>query len=395
MNTYTVIGGGLAGLTAAIQLAKKGVSVRLLEVNREPGGRASTTHKNGFDLNYGPHAVYLGGTMNRTLSEWGILPSGKSPVLAGGAYLVESGRKHGLVRNLATLATATFLSTLEKIEAGRMLAKLTAGPSEDARGIAMEEWLDRYAHRPAVKQFARTLIRVSTYGDTPALYSAEAVLKQLQLANQGVTYLDGGWGSIIQNLTRLARSLGVVVETGLRGREVHEKTILAVSPSEVERLTGVSLPAMTPVRMACLDVALDRMPPDASIFALGLDEPLYYSVHSQWVKIAPEGKAVVHLGKYMGLAKSDPVNDRAQLERFADVVMPGWKERAAHVRFLPDMAVVNGLPPVAGRPDVDALGINGVRIAGDWVGPEGMLADCAVASGLRAADHLLAQRMAA
>lgn len=395
MKTYTVIGGGLAGLTAAVRLAQQGSQVRLVELHQEPGGRASTTHKDGFSLNYGPHAVYLGGALYRTLEEWGILPSGKQPVQAEGAYLVEEGRKHKFVRNLSTLATATFLSALEKIEAGRLLAKLTAGPNAADRGITMAEWLERETKRPAVRQFACTLTRVSTYGDAPEVQSAEAALKQIALATQGVLYVDGGWGTIIHNLTSLAQRLGVQMETGSHAREIAPDTILAVNPAEVERLTGVSLPHMTPVRMACLDVALEALPPAAAIFALGLDEPLYYSLHSHWVNVAPEGKAVVHLGKYMGSAKSDPANDRAQLERFADLLMPGWKDRVAYMRFLPDMAVVHGLPSITPRPDVDVLRIDDVRIAGDWVGPEGMLSDTAVASGLRAADSLLARRMAA
>lgn len=395
MKMYTVIGGGLAGLTAAVRLAKQGAQVQLVELHQDLGGRASTTHKDGFALNYGPHAVYLGGALYRTLTDWGIVPSGKQPLQADGAYLVEAGRKHGFVRDLASLTMATFLSPMEKLAAGRLLGKMMAGPDTQARGITMAEWLERETKRPAVQQFARTLIRVSTYGDAPELQSAEAVLKQLALATQGVTYIDGGWESIIRNLTSLAQSLGVQFETGSHAREAGTNTILAISPAEVERLTGVQLPPMTPVRMACLDVALESLPENAAIFALGLDEPLYYSLHSHWVKVAPEGKALIHLGKYMGSAKSDPANDRAQLERFADLLMPGWRDRVAYVRFLPNMAVVHGLPGLAPRPDVDALGIAGVRIAGDWVGPEGMLSDTAVASGLRAADHLLAQRMAA
>jgi hypothetical protein len=44
---------------------------------------------------------------------------------------------------------------------------------------------------------------------------------------------------------------------------------------------------------------------------------------------------------------------------------------------------------------VDALGMEGVCIAGDWVGPEGMLADAAVASGLRAAAMVQRQQAVA
>jgi hypothetical protein len=43
-------------------------------------------------------------------------------------------------------------------------------------------------------------------------------------------------------------------------------------------------------------------------------------------------------------------------------------------------------PSPQGRPDIDFPGLENVVIAGDWVGAEGMLADAAVASALRAAQ---------
>ena len=85
---------------------------------------------------------------------------------------------------------------------------------------------------------------------------------------------------------------------------------------------------------------------------------------------------------------ADAVADRAQLEGFADVLMPGWRDCVRHARFLPEMHVTQAVHGLEGRPDVDA--IDGVRIAGDWVGPEGMLSDAAVASGRRAARSWLA-----
>ena len=62
-------------------------------------------------------------------------------------------------------------------------------------------------------------------------------------------------------------------------------------------------------------------------------------------------------------------------------------------RYLRAPVVHHGVPlarsgGLAGRPRVDApaeLGLPGVFLAGDWVGPEGMLADAAAASGAAAA----------
>ena len=148
-------------------------------------------------------------------------------------------------------------------------------------------------------------------------------------------------------------------------------------------MTGVAV-STTPIKMATLDLALERLPDGAAVFGLGLDQPLYFSAHSTWGKFALPGKAVVHVAKY---AASD---DRGELEGFADLLMPGWRDVVLHARFLPDMTVAHAIPGVGGRPDVTALGLDKIRIAGDWVGPEGMLGDAAFASGLRAAKSLIA-----
>src|SRR5579864_8862080 len=61
MQSYVVIGGGLAGLTAANALAGANRSVILYEQSAQLGGRAATLQDRGFLPNCGPHALYCGG----------------------------------------------------------------------------------------------------------------------------------------------------------------------------------------------------------------------------------------------------------------------------------------------------------------------------------------------
>jgi phytoene dehydrogenase-like protein len=124
---------------------------------------------------------------------------------------------------------------------------------------------------------------------------------------------------------------------------------------------------------------------------LGVDQPLYFSVHSKAARLAPEGAAVVHLAKYLTPGEEDAAADRAELEQFADLGIPGWRDRADVVRFLPNLTVTHALPSPKGRPGVGALNLEGVTIAGDWVGGEEMLAGAAVASALQASGALLQQ----
>ena len=56
-----------------------------------------------------------------------------------------------------------------------------------------------------------------------------------------------------------------------------------------------------------------------------------------------------------------------------------------HERYLHQSVVTAGSPSAAGgglpgRPGVDALGLPGVFLAGDWVGPTGLLSDASAAS---------------
>ena len=113
-----------------------------------------------------------------------------------------------------------------------------------------------------------------------------------------------------------------------------------------------------PVRVACLDVALNHLPDKDALFALGVDRPLYFSVHSAYAKLAPEGGALIHLAKYLGTSiEPKPREDQQELEEFLELMQPGWREVLVKKRPLPDMIVSYALVSaaaggLAGRSDV-------------------------------------------
>lgn len=67
-----VVGGGIAGLTAAISLAKKGKKVLLLEKNNVCGGLISSFEKEGFRFDAGPRELVNAGLIKPMLKELGI-----------------------------------------------------------------------------------------------------------------------------------------------------------------------------------------------------------------------------------------------------------------------------------------------------------------------------------
>src|SRR5215813_2916114 len=73
-SRVVVVGGGLAGMTVARELARRGVTVLLLEGATRLGGKAGSEHCDGDWLDHGYH-VFPGWYVNtrRLLSELGVL----------------------------------------------------------------------------------------------------------------------------------------------------------------------------------------------------------------------------------------------------------------------------------------------------------------------------------
>src|SRR5437879_4624714 len=103
-----VVGGGLAGLTAATLLARAGARVTLYERSTTLGGRAITQNEAGFLLNLGPHALYRGGAAARVLRQLEVDVPGGVPKASGG-HAVAGGVAHTLPAGPISLLTTGLL----------------------------------------------------------------------------------------------------------------------------------------------------------------------------------------------------------------------------------------------------------------------------------------------
>jgi hypothetical protein len=402
-QSFIVAGGGLSGLSAAIEMAAAGHSVKLLEQSRRIGGRATTHHQQGFALNLGPHALFGAGVMRKQLDVWGIPYHGQRPLINGNSFLLANGARHPFPLGTIDLLRNRAFSVRDKFRIGQVLQKVRSMDPAAARGESMQSWIDSHCGHSKAGMLMAAFTRLSTYSADLASLDAVAAIAQLQLASAGsVLYLDGGWETLITGLSHKAESMGVQIRTECGVKRVEpgsvelssgehitaDGIVLAIPPGDVERVTGLCLPPRVPACAACLDLGLRRLPRRSVSFALGLDTPTYVSVHSIHAqRLAPDGSALVHIAKYLDRPASAA---REELESVADLALPGWREELSVERFLPEMTVVYAIPrPHSERPDVDALQMPRVRIAGDWVGPDAMLADAAVASGVRAGRSLV------
>lgn len=417
-NSYdtVVVGGGLAGLTAGVTLARGGRRVVVLEKGRVLGGRAQTQRRQRFLFNLGPHALYRAGRAADVLSDLGVPFQGTEP---DGDGSLAGGQIHKLPKSLWSLLRTKLLPLREKFELARLMTQLPAIETAPLDGLSVRAWLDGAVRGTVVRQLLEAIIRVSTYCADMDRLSAGAALQQVNLALSGVWYLDGGWATLVDGLrTRLAMYGGearcgasaTLVEPRRGGFLVHLRdrlplearhVVIAASPATVWRLVPAAEPqflarlqSLRPAVVATLDLALSRLSDPQRTFVLGIDKPLYLSVHSHWASLAPDNGALVHVMKYLTEPATDAAAIRRELEELLDLSQPGWRGLRIDERFAPHLIATHQVVTakgggLAGRPGVECPGLPGAYLAGDWVGAEGMLADAAAASASRAAQSIL------
>ena len=376
----------------------------------------------------------------QVLRELGITVVGKRPSSEGLAIRADG--SHKLPGSLLSLATTTLLDGAAKVEAGLLLQKLRWRKSAVADTLTVREWLDQQIRSSDVRLLVEALIRLSTYCDDPETQSAGAAVRQLQSAiRRGVLYIDEGWQTLVDGLRAAAVSSGVnfvsnskvvsVVEDGrvqgirLGGLQSDEElenaagqsrltreqpinhlaasvktdaVLLAIGPAAASKLVPDSVAlreaaaSLIPIHGSSLDVALRELPRPNTNFALGLERPLYLSVHSAAARLAPGKGAMLHVMKY--LRTPDKPASESELEGFLDEIQPGWREKVVSKRFLPKLVVSNAVVTAsgagfAGRQPVSVAGVENLYVAGDWVGSEGMLANASLASARKAARTIL------
>jgi phytoene dehydrogenase-like protein len=422
-----VIGGGVAGLAAAALLARKGKSVRLLEQSAALGGRARTKEQKGFYLNIGAHALYRAGHGIKVLRELGIEPKGKLAATAN-AYAVRKGVKYTLPGGLVSLLTTSLFGISAKVETARFLGSIQKIDPQPLMNVSLGDWLEKEVSHEEVKELLQAVCQLSTYTNASDLMSAGVAIDQVQKAlGKGVLYLDEGWQTLVDGLSEVAQSAGVLIETNAKVEAVERNAdgalkavrladghlyqsdivVIASSPqlasTLVENSENTSLAKWAaesiPVKAACLDIALSRLPVAKATFALGVDKPLYLSVHSAAAHLAPEDGALIHLLKYLPVNQNESDdNTEHELEQLLELIQPGWREVLVHRRFLPSVVVAHAVTTAnnngtQGRPEPEVKDIQGLFVVGDWVGKEGLLVDASFASAKQAAEIIAARQM--
>ncbi|ALC91567.1 dehydrogenase [Bacillus sp. FJAT-18017] len=424
MTKYEVaiVGGGIAGLTAAIYAAKTGKRTIILEQQKQLGGRAITNKKNGVYFNLGAHALYKGEAYE-AFRELGLRLEGSTPSID--AYGMWKEQLLPLPMDASTFIQTPLLSWRGKLELAKWLIKFGKMDTSVWNKISIRDWIETQLNDPMLRNVFYALLRTSTYVLAPELHAAGPALKQVQRALKGVLYLDKGWGTLVEELRQLAVQQGVELVTGCKvaavehqvqkvhsilcedGTRIEASNVILTTPPSISHklVPHADQTALDtwnkqaiPVTVACLDVGLRQLPIHEHQFIYGLDQPIFLTHQTREGKPRPailsdDGTKLISLFKYQG-PLTDAVKDEGELERVLDVVQPGWRNELVIRQFLPKMTVVHDFPHMKRMEDPGPAvpEIEGLYIAGDWASHGELLVDASVASAKRAVSHLLNTR---
>jgi phytoene dehydrogenase-like protein len=377
MQEITVIGGGFAGLTAAVTAAESGARVFLYEAHHTLGGRGRTG-EGPYKTNDGPHALYHRGPHWTWLKQRGLLgPLAPLPLLEATRLRF---RRDGALRRTPPLA----------------MLRLARHPAEAAPvDTDFLSWATSVAGETAARAAAHYM-GVALFHHDPGSLSAAFVQQRLRRATAlppEAHYPRGGWGQVLERMAARAWDLGVRIETTSRVDalpEGHGPVVVATTLDAARRLLGDDTLRWPSGRTTLIDLALRTRRGDP--FAVSdLDAPGWLErFTAQDPTLAPAGEQLVQGQLPIGpdRSKADGV---AHAEALLDLGFPGWRERTVWRRE----AVASGrtgavdLPGTTwrDRPAIDRG--DGVYLAGDQVAAPGLLSEVSFNSALEATSLAL------
>ena len=316
-----MVGGGLAGLVTATLLARRGARCRCSKAPRASAAARRPRRRTASRSTSGRTRSTPRARPPACCASSASSPRARCPPSTG-LFACVGGELHVLPAAPASLLRTTLFSFREKLQVGAP-ARRPAQDRPRRRGAAQPsaEWI---ASRRRASASGSCSAAWCGWRPTPTRRTSSTPpprsTRSSSRSPPTCYYLDGGWQRCwCDGLERRAREAGAVdhhagarraagrratarvrrscsttargSKRRRRGRRRSRHRAAPGGEGARARARRATIAALVPVRAACLDLALSRLPRPDRNFALGLDRPLYLSVHSATAALAPPGAA--------------------------------------------------------------------------------------------------------
>ncbi|MFD1422991.1 phytoene desaturase family protein [Laceyella tengchongensis] len=418
-----VVGGGLAGLSAAARLAHNGYDVTLLEKAPKLGGRAITIPLKGFNFNFGAHAIYARdkSILRKFEHEIGLNVDWKdfSPSKAFydmGSYTTP------MPATLEGLYRTKVLDSQNKLRFAYEVFKTMSSINRGEEGIPIGEYLQK--ETPQVRDLLLTIASSNFFTNEPERIPSTLFFdyyRRLFATQRAVSYIGGGWQAIVQAFADIIEKNGGRIITkekvsriDLDGKEItaiygKEETVytadhylFCIPPKECSQLF-----AETPLQKY-FEEYVRYSPTSVVVYDVGLSERIsspftYIYQKAQKVFITdisyydmtcvPEGGQLMQAVAYLNeeeIAQNKADEKVAIIESIYDKHFPGWRDRLVAKR-VSKKATVQEIKCIDDQRlmPVKFHSLANAYFAGDWCQGKGQLSELSFTSAYEATRRIM------
>jgi 15-cis-phytoene desaturase len=420
-----VIGGGLAGLTAATLLAKDGFEVHLFERSAQTGGRSFTVEKSNFIVNYGAHAVfgydqsylkYINELLDLNLE---LIPFSPEKV----KYEINNELTNSPA-HLKGIFTTELLSGMGRFDFIKALMHLFLADPNDIEQISFGEWMSLQDYREDVKRLIITLATSNFFTAEPEkLKASQVILFYQKLFNSSapVSYLKNSWKQLIVKLEKRLLDYGgkIHFRSSLKQVIVIDKKVKEVVINE-EKITGdvfiFAIPPelliktfdsnhqillkrftdLVPTKVTILDIGFEQSYEIEYPYLFDVDHKLLITSSSFYDKsIVPNKGQLLQAIAYLKASdynNKESLNQRKEeLEEFVEQYFPNWKENAKYKRYISEVNVQLIQHRIGQEPLPTFLEeLDDVYFCGDWCQSKEQLSEISLDTAVSCTEKIIA-----
>ncbi len=219
-NRWAIIGGGLLGLTAALELRKRGQEVTLFEASPDLGGLASAWKIGDAEWDRFYHVISLSDNALRTLLKELDLEEGIEWVSTRTGFY-SKGKFYSLTTSIDFLKFPV-LNLIEKFRlASTIMLASRVRDWKRLEKITVESWLRKWSGQSTFDKVWLPLLRAKlgdAYRRTSAAFIWAYIDRMYKARRSGMKremfgYVPGGYSKILSGLRRKLIAEGVTIET--------------------------------------------------------------------------------------------------------------------------------------------------------------------------------------
>ncbi|TCS94787.1 phytoene desaturase family protein [Hazenella coriacea] len=417
-----VVGGGLAGLSAAARLAHNGYQVTLLEKAPKLGGRAISIPLKGFNFNFGAHAIYARdkSILRKFESEMPLHVDWKDFTPSKAFYDMGTFTTP-MPATLEGLYRTKVLDSQNKIRFAYEVFKTMTSIERGEDGVLIGDYLKNEPEQ--IRDLLLTVASSNFFTNEPEKIPSPLFFqyyKRLFSTNRAVSYIGGGWQAIVDSFAKIIEDNGgnivtkeKVMEVQLEGKWIRtivgkndtyqaDHFIFCIPPKELSNLFADSsyqnyfteYQNFSPTQVVVYDIGLSERIASPYTYIYQKAHRVFITDISYYDETCvPKGGQLTQAIAYLNaeeIAEGKADEKVVLIESIYDKHFPGWREKLVAKR-VSKKATVQEIKCIEDQRlmPVKFYGLPNAFFAGDWCQGEGQLSELSFTSAYDATSRIM------